>query len=96
MLADEEPGFAGGLDRGLLNGGDGGIEFLDGRCGDGDEADVAKDAVSGGEVGFLLEHVVVLDGLGGVVHLADFRALGLVGDVLDLLRLFTNEGVVGA
>ena len=41
--------------------------------------------MSGGEVGFLLEHVVVLGGLGGVLDLADLRALGLVGDVLDLL-----------
>lgn len=64
MLADEEPGFAGRLDRGLLDCGDGCVELLDGGCGDGDEAGVAEDAVSGGEVGFLLEDVVVLGGLG--------------------------------
>ena len=85
MLADEEPGLAGGLDRCLLDGGDGCVEFFDGGCGDGDEAGVAEDAVAGGEVGFLLEHVVVLGGLGGVFDLADLRPLRLVGDVLDLL-----------
>ena len=66
MLADEEPGLAGCLDRGLLDGCDGGVEFFDGGCGYGDEAGVAEDAVAGGEVGFLLEHVVVLGGLRGV------------------------------
>ena len=96
LLADEEPGLAGGLDRGLLDGGDGGVEFFDGGCGDGDEAGVAEDAVSGGEVGFLLEHVVVLGGLGGVFDLADLRALGLVGDVLDLLLADVASGSVGA
>lgn len=59
LLADEEPGLAGGLGRCLLDGGDGGVEFFDGWCGDGDEAGVAEDAVTGGEVGFLLEHGVV-------------------------------------
>ena len=85
MLSDEEPGFAGGLDRGLLDCGHGCVEVFDGGCGDGDEAGVAEDAVSGGEVGFLLEHVVVFGGLGGVFDLADLCALGLVGDVLDFL-----------
>ena len=66
LLSDEEPGLAGGLDRGLLDGGDGGVEFFDGGCGDGDEAAVAQHAVAGGQVGFLMEHVVVLGGLGGV------------------------------
>ena len=57
---------------------------------------VAKDAVSGGEVGFLLEHVVVLGGLGGVFDLADLRALGLVGDVLDLLLADVASSGIGA
>ena len=62
MLADEEPGLAGCLDRGLLDSGNGGVEFLHGGCGYSDEAGVAQDAVPSGEVGFLLEHVVVLGG----------------------------------
>ena len=40
-MADEEAGFAGGLDRGLLDGGDVGVEFLDGGCGDGEETGIA-------------------------------------------------------
>ena len=35
--------------------------------------------MAGGEVGFLLEHVVVFGGLGGVLDLSDLRPLGLVG-----------------
>jgi len=60
------------VDRGLLDGGDGGVEFFHGGCGEGDEAGVVQDAVDGGEVGFLLEHVVVFGGLGDVFDLADF------------------------
>ena len=84
MLADEEAGFAGGVDGCLFDGGDVGVEFLDGWRGDGDEAGVAEDAVAGGEVGFLLEDVVVFSGLGGVFDLANLGALDLVGDVFDL------------
>jgi len=57
-LSGEESGFAVGLDGGLFEGGDVGVEVFDGFCGDGDEAGVAQDAVAGGEVGFLLEDVV--------------------------------------
>ena len=88
-MADEESGFAGGLDGGLFDGGDGGVEFFDGGCGDGDEAGVAQDAVAGGEVCFLLEDVAVFGGLGGVFDLADLGALGLVGDCL----LYTSRCV---
>lgn len=52
LLIDEESGLTRCLDRGLPNGRDSGVEFLDGGCGDGDEAGVAEDAVAGGEVGF--------------------------------------------
>ena len=84
------------MDRGLLDGDDVGVEFLDGGRGDGDEAGVAEDAVAGGEVGFLLEDVVVFDGLGGVFDLADLGALGLVGDVFDLLLADVAGGLFGA
>ena len=96
MLADEEASFAGGLDGCLFDGGDSGVEFLNGWRGDGDEAGVAEDAVAGGEVGFLLEDVVVFGGLGGVLDLSDLRALGLVGDVFDLLLADVAGGLVGA
>src|SRR5690625_2962119 len=85
LLADKEAGLARRLDRGLLDGGDGGVEFFHSGGGDGDQAGVAQDAVPGGEVGFLLEHVVVLGSLRGVLDLADLRALGMVGAVLHLL-----------
>jgi len=52
--------------------------------------------VAGGEVGFLLEHVVILGGLRGVLDLADLRALGLVGDVLDLLPADVASSGIGA
>ena len=91
LLADEQPGLTRRLNRGLLNRGDGGVEFLDGGRGDCDEAGVAEDAVSGREVGFLLKHVVVLGGLGGVLDLPDLRALGLVGDVLDLQAAYSAD-----
>ena len=45
LLSDEEPGLTGCLDRGLLDGGNGCVEFFDGGCGDGDEAGEAEDAV---------------------------------------------------
>lgn len=55
LLSDEEPGFEGGLDGGLLDGGDGGVELGLGVGGDADQPGVAEDAVSGDEVGFLAE-----------------------------------------
>ena len=75
LLTDEEPRLAGGLDGGLFDGGDCGVEAVDGGGGDADEAGVAEDAVACGEVGFLLEDVVVFGGLGGVFDLPDFLAL---------------------
>ncbi len=81
LLADEESGFAGGLDGGLFDGGDGDVEVVGGGGGDGDEAGVAEDAVACGELGFLLEDVVVFGGLAGVFDLPDLLALGGVGDV---------------
>ena len=39
---------------------------------------------------------MVLGGLGGILDLADLRALGLVGDVLDLLLADIASGLVGA
>ncbi len=56
----------------------------------------AEDAVAGGNVCSLLEYVVVLGGLGGVFNLAELRALGQVGDVLDLLLADVACGLVGA
>ena len=52
--------------------------------------------MAGGEVGFLLEDVVVFGGLGGVFDLADLGALGLVGDVFDLLLADIAGGLAGA
>ena len=95
MLSGEDPGFGVGLDRGLFEGGDVGVEVFDGFCGDGDQAGVAQDAVAGGEIGFLLEDIVVLSRLGGVFDLSDFGALGLVGDVLDFLLADVASGLVG-
>ena len=96
MLSGEESGFAVGLDGGLFEGGDVGVEVFDRGGGDGDEAGVAQDAVAGGEVGFLLEDIVVFGGLGGVFDLSDFGALGLVGDVLDFLLADVTSGLIGA
>lgn len=96
MLSGEESGFAVGLDGGLFEGGDVGVEVFDRGGGDGDEAGVAQDAVAGGEVGFLLEDIVVLSRLGDVFDLSDFGALGLVGDVLDVLLADVAGGLVGA
>src|SRR5690625_5198226 len=96
LLADEEAGFAGGLDRGLFDRGDRGIELFDGGGGDGDQTGVAEHAVTGGEVGFLPEHVLVFGGLGGVLDLPDLRPLRLVRDVLDLLLADVADGLVGA
>jgi hypothetical protein len=46
MLADEAARFVGRLDRSLLDGGDGGVEFRGGGCRDAYEADVAQDSVA--------------------------------------------------
>lgn len=61
------------------------VEFFRGRGADGDEAGVAEDAVPGGEVGFLLEHVAVFGGLGGVFDLPHLLPLRRVRDQLGLL-----------
>ena len=52
--------------------------------------------MAGGEVGLLLEDVLVLGGLLGVLDLADLLALGGVGDVLGLLLADVAGGPVGA
>lgn len=77
MLSCEESGFAVGLDGGLFEGGEVGVEVFDRGGGDGDEAGVAQHPVPGGQVGFLLENIVVLSRLGGVLDLSDFGAFGL-------------------
>ncbi len=71
LLADEAAGLAGGLDRGLLDRGDRGVELIDGRRGDGHEAGDAQDAVPGGQVRLLLEDVVQFGAGGGVFDLPD-------------------------
>ena len=50
MLPGEESGFAVGLDGGLFECGDVGVEVFDRGGGDGDEAGVAQDAVGGVKV----------------------------------------------
>lgn len=57
MLADQEPGLTRGLYCALFDVGDCGIELAAGRRRDDDEGGVAEDAVSGGEIGLLLEAV---------------------------------------
>lgn len=96
MLSGEESGFAVGLDGGLFEGCDVGVEVFDRGDSDGAQAGVAQDAVAGGEAGFLLENIVVLSGLGGVLDLSDFGALGLVGDALDFLLADVAGSLVGA
>ena len=56
----------------------------------------AQHAVAGGEVGLLLEDVLVLRRLLGVLDLADLLALGGIGDVLGLLLADVARGAVGA
>ena len=63
LLSGEESGFAVGLDGGLFEGCDVGVEVFDRGGGDGDRAGVSEDAVVVGEVGFLLEDVVEFGGL---------------------------------
>lgn len=96
MLSGEESSFAVGLDGGLFEGGDVGVEIFDRGGGDGDQAGVVQDAVAGSEVGFLLGNVIVLSRLGGILDLSAIRALGLVGDVLDCLFTDVVGGLLGA
>lgn len=60
LLTPEPTGFARGLDRSLLDIGDGALEFVGVLSAYGDQTGGPEDAVSGGEVGLLLEDVVVL------------------------------------
>src|SRR5699024_12237321 len=55
LLADQAAGFAVGLDRGLLNRRDCGIQFLRISGGDRDQSGHPQYPVPGGEVGFLLD-----------------------------------------
>ena len=96
LLADEESCLAGGLNGGLFDGGDGGVEVVVGRGGDADEPGVAEDAVACGEVGLLLEDVVVFGGLARVFDLPDLLALRGIGDVLSLLLANVAGGLVRA
>jgi len=84
------------LDSGLLDVGYGPFEFAGVLGADGDQSGGAEYAVAGGEVGFLLEHVVVLGGLLGVLDLTDPLPLSGVGDVLGLLLSDVAGGLVGA
>jgi hypothetical protein len=54
LLTDQGSGIATGLDGGLPDGDEGGLEFARGVGADGDETDVADDAVTAGEVGSCL------------------------------------------
>ena len=56
-------GLARGPDSGLLDRGDGGIEIGDGGRGHREQACVAQDAVTGGQIRFLLQDVLVFDAL---------------------------------
>jgi len=69
----------------LLNVGDSAFQLVGVLSADGNESGGAQDTVSRGEVGFLLENVVVLGALLRVLDLPDPLALGGVGDVLGLL-----------
>lgn len=53
LLSGEESGFAVGLDGGLFEGGDVGVDVFDRGGGDGDQAGVTQDAVAGGEVALI-------------------------------------------
>jgi hypothetical protein len=87
LLAPEAPRHTGGLDSGLFDGRDGSFKLVGVGVGgaDRDEPGGPEDAVAGGEVGLLLEHVLILGGLLCVLDLAEPLTLGGVGDVLGLL-----------
>lgn len=84
MLSDEESSFAVGLDGGLFEGGDMGVEIFDRGGGDGDQAGVAQDTVAGSGVGLLLENVVVLSRLGVILDLSD-TSMHVRADVLRIV-----------
>ncbi|MPN05342.1 hypothetical protein SDC9_152592 [bioreactor metagenome] len=80
----------------MLYGGDSGVKVVACGGGDADETGVAEDAVACGEVGFLLEDVVVFGGLARVFDLSDLLTLRGVRDVLGLLLADVAGGLVGA
>lgn len=84
MLSDEESSFAVGLDGGLFEGGDVGVEIFDRGGGDGDQAGVAQDTMAGSGVGLLLENVVVLSRLGVILDLSD-TSMHVRADVLRII-----------
>lgn len=84
MLSDEESSFAVGLDGGLFEGGDMGVEIFDRGGGDGDQAGVAQDTMAGSGVGLLLENVVVLSRLGVILDLSD-TSMHVRADVLRIV-----------
>src|SRR5690625_904937 len=96
LLANQHTGLAGGLDGGLLDRGDRRFQFLERVGRNGDQAGVAEHSMPGGEVCLLLEHVVVLGGLGSVFDLPDAGTLGGVADVLGLLAANVARGLIGA
>ena len=82
MLADEQAGFAAGLDGGLFDGGLSRLECVGVGGGDGEEAGEAQVAVAGDELAFALVDVGPLL-FGGVVgELPHALPLGGVGLVL--------------
>lgn len=71
------------MDRGLLGVGDSPFELGRVLSADSNEAGGAENAVTGREVGLLLENVAVLSRLLGVLDLTDPLALGRVRDALS-------------
>lgn len=95
LLADQAAGLAGGLDGGLLDRSDRGVQLGGGVGGDGDQASEAEDPVTADQVGLLLEDVLELGGLLGVLDLADPSPLRGVGDVLGFAFADVAGGLVG-
>jgi hypothetical protein len=90
----EPPCLAGCLDGGLLDGGDLAFEVVGIARAHGNESGAAEHAVPSGEVGFLLEHVLILRRLLCVLDQANALSLGRVGDVVGLLLADVPGGAV--
>jgi hypothetical protein len=96
LLPPDPTGFARTLNRCLFDRGDGSLKLIGIGSTDGQESRCSQDAVPGGQVGLLLEDVLVFRRLLGVLDLADLLALGSVGDVLSLLLASVPGSSVGA
>ena len=96
LLADEPARFAGSLNGGVLDGCDCGVELIDGGRGHAHETGGAQHPVTGSEVCFLLQHVVVLRGRAGILDLADATALVGVADEFGLLLAEVARGLIRA